>query len=103
MARRLSITRVVVRPDRLRHYLDASELYRKAAERAGAYFWLFADDSAANTYFEFREASDEERLSAIEAAAREIDPNGADVLRECCATRDTLAVCREIPSEAPRS
>jgi len=103
VARRLSITRAVVRPDRLRHYLDASELYRTAAERAGGHFWLFADDSAANTYFEFREAADAERLAAIEAAARAIDPDRVDVLRECCATRDAVAVCREVPSEAPRS
>jgi len=93
----------VVRPERLRHYLDASELFRTAAERAGGHFWLFADDSAANTYFEFREAADAERLAAIEAAARAIDSDRADVLEDCCATRDAIAVCREVPSEAPRS
>jgi len=102
VARRLSITRVVVRPERLRHYLDASELFRIAAARAGGHFWLFADDSTANTYFEFREAADVERLAAIEAAARTIDPDRAGVLEECCATRDAVAVCREVPSEAPR-
>lgn len=91
-----------MRPDRLRHYLDASELYRTAAERAGGHFWLFADDSAANTYFEFREASDTARLAAIETAAREIDPDGPGVLRNCCATRDAVAICREVPSEAAR-
>ena len=89
-----------MRPDRLRHYLDASELFRTAAERVGGHFWLFADDSAANTYFEFREASDAERLSAIETTARAIDPGAADVLLECCATREAVAVCREVPSEA---
>ena len=103
MARRLSIARVVVRSDRLRDYLDASELYRTAAEREGGHFWLFADESAADTYFEFREAADPERLAAIEAGARAIDPDRADVLKECCMSRDAVAVCREVPSEAPGS
>ena len=90
-----------MRPDRLRHYLDASELYRTAADRAGGRFWLFADDAAANTYFEFREASDAERLAAIETAARAIDPARAGILEASCATRDTVAICREVPSEMP--
>ena len=99
MARKLSITRAVVRPDGLRHYLRASELYRSAAERTGGHFWLFADDSAANTYYEFREAAGMDRLAAIDTTAREIDPALADSLHETCVSRDSVATCREVPAE----
>jgi len=97
------MTRVVVRPERLREYLDASEVYRTAAERVGGHFWLFADDSATNTYFEFREAADADRLAAIETTAHTLDSVGAGALLESCATRDALGVGREVPSEASRS
>lgn len=89
-----------MRSDRLVRYLEASELYRAAAERTGGHFWLFADDSAANTYFEFREAADVERLAAIETSARDIDPDGAGALADSCETREAVATCREVPAES---
>lgn len=99
MARRLSIARVVVRADGLRAYLEASELFRAAAARVGGHFWLFADDAGANTYFEFREAADPERLEAIDATAHALQPVTAAKLVDCCVTRDAVATCREVPSE----
>lgn len=89
-----------MRPEGLRIYLDASELYRSAAEEVGGHFWLFADDRAGNTYFEFREAADVERLEAIETRARAIDAGAAAALLECCESRDAIATCREVPSSA---
>lgn len=102
MARRLSITRAVVRPERLRDYLEASELYRMAAERAHGHFWLFAVDAAANTYIEFREAADQERLAAIDFTARSMDAGLAGTLRSSCLTRDAAIDCREVPPESSR-
>jgi hypothetical protein len=98
MARRLRISRAVVRADRLSDYLRAADLYRRAAERTGGHFWLFAEDGAVNTYIEFREAADGERLAAIEATANSIDPSLAGALRKCCLSRDALATCREVPA-----
>ena len=100
MARRLSITRARVRPESLRIYLDASELYRGAAHEAGGHFWLFADDRAANTYFEFREAADVEGLEAIETTARSLDSDAARALVSSCESREAIATCREVPSSS---